>query len=182
MSGGADRAAGGLVIRERADADLEGCAQALAAAHRDGGYPSNWPADPVRWLTPARLIRAWVAVAPSGPVAGHVALRRAPAGLRGRPAAEVCRLFVIPAARQQGIAAALLGQVMAAAAAAGLGLVLEVAGHLHAARRLYERSGFALTGSGPAAWARPGGAPVTLYRYAWRPGRPGGQGETSALR
>jgi hypothetical protein len=45
-------------VRSRQRADLDGCVLALAAVHKTGGYPSNWPDDPARWLTPAGMLEA----------------------------------------------------------------------------------------------------------------------------
>jgi len=55
------------------------------------------------------------------------------------------------------------------AAARDLELKLEVTDHLQAARALYERSGFRLTGTTQAGWTAPDGAPVVLCHYAWSP-------------
>ena len=152
-------------IRSRGPADLGRCVQALMAVHKISGYPTNWPADPARWLTPAGTLQAWVATTHDIPVAGHVILRQPPASATGHTAAEVSRLFVIPAARRRGIAVALLQTAMQWAAANGLDLILEVAGHLQAARALYERAGFSPTGTEQASWTTPDGQPVTLHRY-----------------
>jgi GNAT superfamily N-acetyltransferase len=155
-------------IRDREPADLDNCVEALAAVHQVGGYPTNWPADPARWLTPAGTVRAWVATTGDVPVAGHLILGQPPADAIGQGAAEVARLFVVPAARRQGIGRALLQQATHWATASDLDLVLDVTDHLRAARALYERAGFRLTGTRRADWTTPDGQPVTLHRYAWR--------------
>jgi ribosomal protein S18 acetylase RimI-like enzyme len=151
-------------IRHRDEADIGACVEALRAAHQASGYPTNWPADPARWLQPSRTLQAWVAVTDDMPVAGHVLLRRSPADERS---AEVSRLFVAPAARRQAIASALLEAAMRSAAANDLDLFLEVADHLRAARALYQRDGFRLVTTAQADWTTPDGRPVTLHRYAW---------------
>ena len=168
-------------IRNREATDLDGCVQALTAVYQGGSYPTNWPADPARWLSPPDTIRAWVAeTAATGekaaseqpPIAGHVLLTQPPA----RPpdenpatgnAAEIGRLFVVPATRRQGIAAALLGETMRWARANDRDLVLYVTDHLQAARALYQRLGFRLAATTRADWTTPDGQPVTLLRYAW---------------
>jgi ribosomal protein S18 acetylase RimI-like enzyme len=162
-------------IREREAADLGWCVQALAEAHRTSGYPTNWPADPARWLTPPGIVRAWIAGTAELPVAGHVILRQLPASPAGQAAAEVSRLFVAPAARRQGVAQALLQQAMHWAEVNEQGLVLEVTDHLQAARALYERAGFRRVGTEQADWTAPGGQPVTLHQYRWthQPGERG---------
>jgi ribosomal protein S18 acetylase RimI-like enzyme len=98
------------------------------------------------------------------PVAGHVILMQP---LPGERSAEVSRLFVAPAARRQGVAAALLETVMRSATANDLDLFLDVTDHLRAARALYQRAGFRLVSTAQAEWTTPDGGPVTLHRYAW---------------
>jgi GNAT superfamily N-acetyltransferase len=153
-------------VRVRRDADLDSCVQALAAVYETSGYPTHWPADPARWLTPSGTVHAWVATTSELPIAGHVLVRQPPdTGTRER-AAEVSRLFVIPAVRRQGAALALLSETVRWATENDLGLVLEVAEHLRAARALYERTGFQLVETTTADWSGPDGQPVTLVRYS----------------
>jgi ribosomal protein S18 acetylase RimI-like enzyme len=154
-------------IRDREGADLDLCVQGLETVYQTAGYPTNWPADPARWLTPPGTRCAWIAATSELPVAGHVILRQLPAGASGERAAEVSRLFVVPAAHRQGIGLALLQQAMAWAQANELDLVLEVTDHSRAARALYERAGFRLIHIGPADWTAPDGQPVTMHRFAW---------------
>ena len=66
------------------------------------------------------------------PVAGHVILMQP---LPGERSAEVSRLFVVPAARRQGVASALLETVMGAATANDLDLFLDVTDHLRTPAR-----------------------------------------------
>jgi GNAT superfamily N-acetyltransferase len=152
-------------IRNRDAADLDRCVQALAAVHKSSGYPINWPADPLQWLAPPGTLQAWVATTNDAPIAGHVILRQPPAFAVGQGAAEVGRLFVIPAARRQGIALALLQQAMRWATANELDLILEVTDHLRSAGALYERAGFRRIDTRRADWTTPDGKPVTLHRY-----------------
>jgi GNAT superfamily N-acetyltransferase len=81
--------------------------------------------------------------------------------------AEVSRLFVVPAARRQGVASLLLETVMGVATANDLDLFLDVTDHLRDARALYQRAGFRLMSTTEADWTTPDGGPVTLHRYAW---------------
>jgi GNAT superfamily N-acetyltransferase len=155
-------------IRTRGPADLDGCVAALASVHKSGGYPTNWPADPARWLAPPGTIHGWVA-AIDGSIAGHVILRQPGFSTFGQNAVELSRLFVTPATRRRGIASALVHAAGRWAAARDLDLELEVTDHLQAARALYERTGFRLTGTKQAGWTAPGGAPVVLCHYAWSP-------------
>jgi GNAT superfamily N-acetyltransferase len=148
-------------IRPREGADLELCVQGLAAVFQDGGYPTNWPADPGGWLSPDGIAGAWVASTEGLPVAGHVLLLR----LSGEGPAEVSRLFVVPAARRRGVAQALLRRAIDWATAHELDLVLDVTDHSGAAQALYEQAGFHRAGTGIAGWTTPDGRPVTLHRY-----------------
>ena len=157
------------VIRDRADADLGACVAALRSVYETSGYPTNWPADPPGWLRPTGILRAWVATTGDIPVAGHVILMRPLAGERSAAggAAEVSRLFVVPAARGHGVGSALLETVMGAATEDDLDLFLDVTDHLRDARALYQRVGFRLMSTTEADWRTPDGGPVTLHRYAW---------------
>ena len=157
-----------ICIRNRQAADIDLCVQALATVHQASGYPANWPADPARWLTPSGSIRAWIATTNALATAGHVIVRRLPTSATGECTAEVSRLFVVPAARRQGIALALLQETIHWAAANELDLELEVTDQLRAARAVYERAGFRIVSTKRADWTTPDGQPVTLHRYARR--------------
>ncbi|MFG3441002.1 GNAT family N-acetyltransferase [Nonomuraea sp. NPDC047897] len=151
-------------IRPRTDADLDACVKALFEVHAADRYPVDWPADPARWLTPADLVRAWVAVE-DGRVTGHVGLARVEpevAELVGAPVAgAVTRLFVAPGARGGGLAARLLDVVLAQAAP----LALEVSDEGRAAIASYERHGWRRVGSTRAAWLNAAGEPALLHHY-----------------
>jgi GNAT superfamily N-acetyltransferase len=155
-----------ICIRSRELADLDGCVAALASVHESGGYPTNWPADPARWLTPSGTINGWVAAC-EGSIVGHAVLRLPSFSTVSQSAVELSRLFVTPAVQRKGIAAALMQATMRWAAAKDLDLELEVTDHLQAARALYERSRFCLIDTKQADWTTPDGAPVTLHHYAW---------------
>ncbi|WP_406280561.1 hypothetical protein OH799_14575 [Nocardia sp. NBC_00881] len=45
----------------------------LRKVHEVDGYPAQWPADPVAWLAPSKLIAALVAEQ-SGAVVGHIGI------------------------------------------------------------------------------------------------------------
>jgi ribosomal protein S18 acetylase RimI-like enzyme len=152
-------------IRNRQAADIDLCVQALAAVHQTSGYPTNWPVDPARWLTPPGTLESWIAATDGMSIAGHMILRQLPADPTGKRAAEVSRLFVSPAARRQGIALALLEKAMNWAAANKMDLMLEVTDHLRAAIALYERIGFRLIATKRADWTTPDGQPVTVHQY-----------------
>jgi GNAT superfamily N-acetyltransferase len=160
-----------MAIRARKPDDMAGCVTLLRAVHKASGYPSRWPDDPARWLTPATLAAAWVAET-EGLTSGHVALVR---GVRvqcllevtGRAPDElggITRLFVDPTARRQGTARALLEMAVAQARERSWQPVLDVVADGHAAIALYERAGWKLAGTEAATWTNADGvAPVVRY-------------------
>lgn len=143
------------LVRPRTDRDLAACVEALAAVHRDSGYPVNWPDRPADWLTTRSQLAAWVAEL-DGFVVGHLSLSRATegdaapvvwatrTGVGVDVTAVVGRLFVSPAARGYGLGAALMARAVAEARALGLHPVLDVVGSDTAATALYERLGWEL--------------------------------------
>jgi len=149
-----------VVFRARRAADLAECVAALRAVHEADGYPTNWPAEPQRWLTPPRLLQAWVAE--TGSICGHVAVRQASeAG-----SAEVSRLFVTPAARRRSVASALLRQAAQWAAERQCRLTLNVVDeHRSAAIACYESSGWRHTHTTTADWTTSHGEAVRLRHY-----------------
>jgi len=154
--------------------------------HEASGYPSRWPDDPGRWITPRGMVTAWVAEC-EGSIAGHVILVRgvrlgcllratgcAPDQLGG-----IARLYVDPAFRRQGLARALLEAAADNAADHGLRPVLDVMADARPAIALYEQAGWQLVGTQPATWTDPDGTTPTLSCYvrpypdpAKEPGRP----------
>jgi GNAT superfamily N-acetyltransferase len=152
-------------LRLRQTSDIDGCVHALAQVHQADGYPSNWPADPVRWLTPADVLQAWVAVADQATILGHVMLRQVNSAGAGRAVGAVSRLFVVPRVQGQGLAAGLLRRSVRWATGQGMSLVLEVDHSRRTAIRLYERAGWRRTHSTRAEWTTTDGKPVTLYHY-----------------
>jgi GNAT superfamily N-acetyltransferase len=126
-----------------------------------------WPDDPVAWLTPADALGAWVALA-DGEIVGHVMIvdggkvehtaeLAEAAGVPVTGLAGVSRLFVTPAARGTGLAAALLERVEDTPARRGRRLVLDVVDDGGAAIRLYERLGWTRVAAGEATWTTPAG-------------------------
>lgn len=182
-----------IVIRLRQAADLDDCVEALRAVHDTDAYPLRWPPDPHGWLTPPRLLRAWIAECPPGTIAGHIAVQRPAATTVQRtaatasftatadgttattdgtsvaadgPTAEVSRLYVAPAARRHRVATALLRQVRSWAAAHHLRLTLNVPdGHRSTAVAFYEAGGWRHTHTTDADWTAPDGSPVRLRHY-----------------
>lgn len=159
-----------IQIRDRYESDLDGCVEALTAVYQTSGYPTNWPTDPIRWLIPDGMLKAWVAVAGHTAVLGHVLVREGPVATTvGEPdvqTAEVARLFVVPQARGQGVAARLLRHASDWAISHSRSLVLEVVDHLHPAIALYEAHGWRRVDTFVADWTTTAGEPVTIHRYA----------------
>ncbi|HUY79557.1 MAG TPA: GNAT family N-acetyltransferase [Ktedonobacterales bacterium] len=172
---GADGAEKKPLIRARRPDDMADCVRVLAAVHATDGYPMRWPADPPGWLTPERLLVAWVAE-DAGAIVGHVALCgatgdsgaplwSAASGLPAERLIVVARLFIAPAVRGRGLGAALLSQACAEAHRRGLRPVLEVLDHDRGAVALYERAGWRCVASAPASWAPTGGEQLSLRYY-----------------
>jgi ribosomal protein S18 acetylase RimI-like enzyme len=156
-----------MTVRPRRPDDVAGCVTALAEVHRLDGYPTRWPADAAAWLTPERLLAAWVATA-DGRLAGHVALvaEEPDPDVPSAELASVSRLFVRPAARGQRIGEALLGTATAHAVEHGFGLVLDVVAEERSpAIALYERLGWRFVAERPAWWLTPAGERPRLRRY-----------------
>ncbi|WP_431899301.1 GNAT family N-acetyltransferase [Nonomuraea sp. bgisy101] len=162
-------------IRSRTPHDMDGCVEALAAVQRVDRYPVDWPADPARWLTPADLVSAWVALDDEG-VVGHVGLSRIPlaslgpalaqaVGASGELVGAVTRLFVTPRGRGHGLARDLLATVRKDAAARGLPLVLDVSDEGQAAVALYERAGWRRVASARARWLNSAGEHALVHSY-----------------
>lgn len=164
---------GCVTVRSKRADDVPGCVQALAEVHDRDAYPTRWPADPAKWLNPAHLLAAWVAV-DNGAVGGHIGVV---AGVEdeqlieaaGRPSEElamVSRLFVRPAARGQRLGEQMLSTATAFAAQHQLGLVLDVVDDGRTtATQLYERLGWRMVGRRSAGWITPAGTRPQLRLY-----------------
>jgi GNAT superfamily N-acetyltransferase len=162
-----------MPVRPREDSDLEQCVRLLRDVHRLDGYPTYWPGDPEEWLSPTRMLGAWVAD-DQGRVVGHVALAAVHAGpaatvwsdaagvLPGRLAAT-SRLFVVHDGRRAGVGGALFDTACAEAVRLGLCPVLDVVETNRDAIRLYERRGFSRVQSEP--WADAREEPLTIHYY-----------------
>jgi GNAT superfamily N-acetyltransferase len=158
-----------VVIRIRQAADLDGCVEALRAVHNADSYPLNWPTDPHGWLTPPRLLQAWIAECPRGTLAGHVAIQLTSHASESQTLssyAELSRLYVTPAARRHCLATALLRQARSWAAAHHYQLTLNVADeHRSTAVAFYEATGWQHSHTTDADWTTPEGRPVRLRHY-----------------
>jgi GNAT superfamily N-acetyltransferase len=150
-------------IRPRQPEDLDRCVAALALVHAADEYPTVWPTDPARFLTPTSMLRGWVAVDEDDSVLGHILLSVDP----DEPGTgHINRLFVAPAARGHKVGYRLLAQARAWAEAESLALELEVvASEQSAAIVLYENTGWQRVATVPADWSTGDGAVVMVHRY-----------------
>jgi GNAT superfamily N-acetyltransferase len=164
-----------LLIAPRYAAHLDRVVDALRLVHESDRYPMVWPDDPAAWLTPAGALDAWVALS-DGEVVGHVMLMDGAkvefaaelaeaAGVPVTGLAGVSRLFVAPAARRTGVAAALLERVEDTPARRGRRLVLDVVDDSGPAVRLYERLGWVRVAAGEATWTAPDGVRPKTAAY-----------------
>lgn len=147
-----------LIIRDRRADDLAVLSRTLVAVHGHDGYPVEGVADPLAWLEPPGMIRAWVAEL-EGHVVGQVILTEPPvddpavalwathAPDQGHHTATLCRLFVHPAARGRAIGSQLTKTATDHAAERGLTVLLDVMVKDAAAIRTYERLGWRRLGS-----------------------------------
>jgi ribosomal-protein-alanine N-acetyltransferase len=173
-----------VLIRARRERDVPRCVTLLRAVHEHDGYPAVWPSDPGRWLTSAGTdLAAWVAVDGDNAIRGHAAAQAGRAdpqlaALAGCPAGLlmlVARLFVDRAGRERGTGAALLTAAAEYARRSGWQPALEVADTGIAARRLYDRLGWACLGTRQADWRDANGRHPLLHLYAPPPARPARQ-------
>ncbi|MFC8797627.1 GNAT family N-acetyltransferase [Promicromonospora sp. NPDC057138] len=162
-------------IAQRNPAHLDRVVGALRQVHEKSGYPMVWPDDPTAWLTPAGTLDAWVALS-DGEVVGHVMLVEGDkveyaaelveaTGVPVTGLAGVSRLFVTPAARRRGVAAALLERLEDTSTRRGRRLVLDVVDDGGPAVRLYERLGWTRVTAGEATWTTPAGTRPKTAAY-----------------
>jgi GNAT superfamily N-acetyltransferase len=146
-----------VIVRPRADVDLDHCVDMAEAVHQLDGYPAYLPTDLRHFLVSPDAYVAWVAEH-EGEIVGHVALHRrttAPAVALASKVLEqpvdrlgiVARLFVAPTARRLGVGQALLEVAWREAVSRGLWPVLDVATGLPGAIRLYETCGWTRAGA-----------------------------------
>ena len=141
--------------RIRTPDDLPALIAVLRDVHDRDAFPLTWPEDPAKWLTPYDFITAWVALVDDA-IVGHISLSAEDE--RGRPEAELKRLFVAPSARGAGVAHALIEVALHECARLGRSPMLQVRDGERDAIALYERSD----------WIR-----VESYMLSW----PGSRGE-----
>lgn len=161
-----------MTIRDRADADLPACVEALRAVHTAGGYPTAWPAEPAQWLDPAGLTAAWVAEL-DGAIVGHIGVLAGvyepglaeASGLPPERLAVVTRLFVDPVARGHGLARRLVERLVEHGRGSGLRVGLDVVDGSTAAITLYESLGWRRIDTGFARWQANDGSHPLLHYY-----------------
>lgn len=160
-------------VRPRVDGDVDACIRILEAVHRQDGYPTHWPSDPVRWLSPRELLEAWVAEDDRGPV-GHIVLRAATAdpsaavwsnatGLPAERLVATTRFFVSRERRGAGVGGKLLDAACVSAASRGLRPALDVVGTNRDAIRFYEHRGWQCVHS--EVWADAHDGETMLHHY-----------------
>jgi ribosomal protein S18 acetylase RimI-like enzyme len=157
-----------VLIRPRAEGDLEPLVDGLHLVAATDGYPGQWPADPAGWLRSKDVAAAWVAQAGSD-LLGQIVLRwartQSPVRIWGEVTGAgpeslcvVSRFFVVPTGRGRAVGERLLTTATEAAAGLGRRPVLDVVESSgQAAMRLYRRLGWTEFGSFQEAWG-PGGS------------------------
>ena len=161
-----------MIVRERVASDIADCVRILAMVHERDRYPTRWPLDPSGWLSPAKVVGAWVAEQ-DGAIIGHIGmyspvnlpLLSAACGRVGAELAAITRLFVDPTARGTGGGQALLETATARACELGVTSVLDVTATGTSAIALYERLGWRYVTSEPATWANAVGEHPTVRYY-----------------
>lgn len=149
------------IIRERTQADLNGCAETLIAVHKSSGYPVRGIADPIGFISNPDIIRAWVAEH-EGRVVGHVAMAKSKADAEDvvlwieqgheDDIASLERLFVHPEAQGLGIAAKMIKTAVDFAATQSMRLVLYNLEKDTIARRMYAKLGWTFYGNFQFRW------------------------------
>ena len=148
---------GGVLIRERTEADRGAIDDLAKVAHANDNYPVYVGGDLLSFILVPHAIGAWVADR-TGTVVGHVALHprssstavmalaEQATGLPAARLAVVARLLVSPTARRDGIGRLLLGAAADRAAQLGLWPILDVVAGSEAPIRLYEKAGWTCAG------------------------------------
>lgn len=138
-------------IRERTEADLEGCGEVLKVVHKAHGYPVRGIDDPVGFVSNPNPVKAWVAeyegqivgqvaIAKSDPKAAYVALWNQQG--HKDTILSLVRLFVHPERQGLGIANKLMTAAADYASSIDTRLLLFNLEKDKTAKRLYERLGW----------------------------------------
>lgn len=152
----APRLPDGMKIRRRKDHQLAACTRLLGLVSSEDKYPLlQRPSARREWLTGPELLDAWTAEQDST-IQGHVAITRVDVNpttalrwreVTGRHASElagICRFFVRPRVRDQGVGSALLDTAVAECRARGLLPVAEVVSMSRQGVPLFDRAGWRL--------------------------------------
>ncbi len=124
----------------------------LAALHAASFTHGVWNRPQITDSLANAAVLTWV-VTEKGDIKGFAMLQQA------ANEAEILTLCAAPAARRQGIADALLNQILVHARAAHISKIfLEVAEDNTPAQKLYEKHGFKMTGKRPRYYQRDTGA------------------------
>lgn len=162
-----------MIIRLRADADVEPCGAIMIKTHRLDGYPRYARNANAGFVRSSAEISAWVAIR-DDQVVGHVALHRAggdpvfklahaATGLPAEELAVVARLVVDPDVRGGGVGSRLLQHASAEAHRRGLRAALDVVQDAEPAWRFYERQGWRRLG--PDHIPITGEVPLDVFVY-----------------
>ncbi|MFN0191564.1 MAG: tRNA (adenosine(37)-N6)-threonylcarbamoyltransferase complex dimerization subunit type 1 TsaB [Aestuariivirga sp.] len=136
-------------------------AAALLASLHGACFDRPWTEEALRSLLGTPGSAAWI-VSAGGEPTGFTLIRAA------ADEAEILTLAVIPARRRLGHAAALVAALKAHAGRAGLRhLHLEVAASNEAARKLYAKAGFSVSGERKGYYAREDGPPEAAILMRW---------------
>jgi len=163
----------GLTVRERTEADIAACVEALRGVYAADRYPMRWPADAAAFVTARDVLAAWVARR-EGAVVGHVVLRSgaghddaamwsAATGLPDSGHGLIARLFVVPEERGTGLGRQLLDIAVAESWHRALWPVLDVMAANTAAVALYERLGWRRVGGREFPFSDGSTAPMYCY-------------------
>lgn len=129
----------------------------LASLHAESFGVEAWSCDQMRGSLALTTTRGWIAHDGDKP-AGFILCQALPGEC------EILTFCIAPALRRQGIGAALLRFVLKDAQAAAGKIFLEVAADNAAARKLYEKLGFTVTGTRVNYYKR-GAVTVDAVRY-----------------
>jgi ribosomal-protein-alanine N-acetyltransferase len=136
-------------------------AAALLACLHGACFDRPWTEEALRGLLGTPGSAAWIVSAGGEPI-GFGLIRAA------ADEAEILTLAVIPSRRHFGHAAALVAAVQANASRAGIRhLHLEVAASNEAARKLYAKAGFSVSGERKGYYGREDGPPEAAILMRW---------------
>lgn len=145
-----------ISTRPRRASDISALSDILRSVHAASGYPVEGISNPSSFITPASLLKAWVALH-GDKVVGHVAIMSpdtsslaanmyAKTGGDVDKSASLGRLFVDPEVRSKGVGTSLVAVAQEWAKTEGIRLLLVVLEKDEVAKRMYERLGWDVLG------------------------------------